>query len=67
MLMNQEPDGNIADLTDTEMYAAIRYLEPSPRSANEQDAHDQNKDDVVAICVCSFVALLVFLSIWWVY
>jgi hypothetical protein len=37
MLMNQEPDWNIDDLTDTEICAAIRYLEPDPRSANEQD------------------------------
>ena len=32
MLTNHEPDRNIEDLTD--MYAAIRYLEPDPHSSN---------------------------------
>jgi hypothetical protein len=27
MLANYDPDWNIADLSDTEIYAAIRYLE----------------------------------------
>jgi hypothetical protein len=40
MLMNREPDWNIDDLADTEIYAAIRYLEPDPRRASEQDADD---------------------------
>lgn len=64
MLMNQEPDWNIDDLADTEIYAAIRYLEPDPRRASEQDADDQNKDNVVVICICLFVALLVLAILW---
>ena len=31
MLTNHEPDRNIEDLTDTEIYDAIRYLEPDPK------------------------------------
>jgi hypothetical protein len=30
MLANHEPDWNIDDLSDTEVYAAIRYLEWDP-------------------------------------
>jgi len=65
MPMNQEPQPywNVDDL----IYAEIRYLDPDPRSANEQDAHDQNKDNLFVICVCSSVALLVLLAIWWFY
>ena len=37
MLTNQEPDRNIEDLTDTEIYNLIRYLEPNPQCANEVD------------------------------
>jgi hypothetical protein len=60
MSMNQEPYWNIGDLSDTEIFAAIRYLEPDPR----RDAHGQNKDSVVVICLCSFVALLVLAILW---
>ena len=37
MLTNQEPDRNIEDLTETEIYDLIRYLEPNPPSASEMD------------------------------
>jgi hypothetical protein len=33
MLANYDPDRNIEELTDTEIYAAIRYLEPDTSSA----------------------------------
>jgi len=45
MLANHEPDWNIDDLSDTEVYAAIRYLERDPGSTNEQD-----DDRCVIIC-----------------
>ena len=35
MLANHEPDWNIDDLSDTEVYAAIRYLERDPGSTIE--------------------------------
>jgi hypothetical protein len=44
VLTNYELDRNIEDLTDTEIYAAIRYLEPDPRIEDKQDADDQDKD-----------------------
>jgi hypothetical protein len=67
MLTNHEPDRNIEDLTDTEIYDAIRYLEQDPRSANEMDADDQDKDNGVVICVFLYVALLVCLAFVWFY
>jgi len=63
MLANQEPDWNIGDLTDAEVYAAIRYLEPAETCTDEQ-----NDDNGVVICVCLYVAMsacLVFLWLYW--
>jgi hypothetical protein len=68
MLTNQEPDWNIDALTDTEIYAAIRYLEPDPRNAPEQDPNDQDQDIGVVICVCLYTALatcLAFVCFYW--
>jgi hypothetical protein len=67
MLANHEPDRNIEDLSDTEMYDAIRYLEPDPKSANEMDGDDRDKDNGVVICVVLYVALLVCLAFVWFY
>lgn len=50
MLTNHEPDRNIDDLTETEIYNAIRYLEPHPRNTNEK------QDDTTAL-----VAVIIFL------
>ena len=66
MLTNQEPDRNIEDLTDTEIYNLIRYLEPNPQSANEMDG-DRDKDNGVVICVCLYAAMLVCLAFVWFY
>jgi len=67
MLTNHEPDRNIEDLTDTEIYDAIRYLEPDPKSANQMDGHDQDKDNGVIICVVLYVALIVCMAFVWFY
>ena len=66
MLTNQEPDPNIEDLTETEIYDLIRYLEPNAQSANEMDG-DQDKDNGVVICVCLYIALLGCLAFVWLY
>jgi hypothetical protein len=66
MLTNQEPDRNIEDLTDTEIYSLIRYLEPNPLSANEIDGH-RDKDNGVVICVCLYIALLGCLAFVWLF
>jgi hypothetical protein len=59
MLMNHEPDWNIDDLSDTQVYAAIRYLEPDPRRADEE-----NDDRSVLICVGSYLLLIACLAAW---
>ena len=66
MLTNQEPDRNIEDLTDTEIYDLIRYLEPNPQSAIEMDG-DRDKDNGVVICVCLYIALLGCLAFVWLF
>ena len=67
MLTNQEPDWNIDDLTDTEIYDAICYLEPVPTTAAEHDSGDQDQGDGVVICVCLYIALGVCLAFLWFY
>ena len=58
MLTNQEPDWNIDDITDAEIYAAIRYLEPEPGNNGEQNSDGQGRDNGAVICVCLYVVLL---------
>jgi hypothetical protein len=65
MLTNHEPDRNLEVLTDTEIYDAIRYLEPDPKSA--MDGDDRDQDHGVVICVFLYVALLVCLAFVWFY
>jgi hypothetical protein len=67
MLTNQEPDRNIEDLTDTEMYDAIRYLEPDPKSAKEVDDDDRERDNGAVICVFLYVALSACMALAWLY
>jgi hypothetical protein len=62
MLANHEPDRNIEDLNDAEIYAAIRYLEAA-ESAEEQN----NDDNGVVICVCLYIAMSVCLAFLWLY
>jgi hypothetical protein len=70
MLANYDPDWNIADLSDTEIYAAIRYLELGTSSANEQKSDARttpNFDKDVVICVFLYIAVLVCLAFLWFY
>jgi len=67
MLTNQEPDRNIEELTDTEIYEAIRYLESGPKSANETGENDQEEDNGVVICVSLYCVLLGCLAFVWLY
>jgi hypothetical protein len=61
MLTNHEPDWNIEDLTEAEIYNAIRYLEP------HTNADETNDDNGVVICVCLYVVLAGCLSFLWFY
>jgi hypothetical protein len=67
MLTHQEPDRNIEDLTDTEIFDAIRYLEPDPKSTKEMGEDDREKDNGVVICVCLYIALLGCVAFVWLY
>ena len=62
MLTNQEPDWNIEDLSDVEIYAAIRYLELAETGTDEE-----NDDHGAVICVCLYIALLGCLALVWLY
>jgi hypothetical protein len=71
MLTDPEPHRNIEELNDDEIYAAIRYLEPAPKSAGMQsdDTAPTRKcdDHGFAICVSLYIALLGCLAILWLY
>ena len=67
MLTNQEPDWNIDDISDAQIYAAIRYLEPESRNAGGQDADGQDRGNGVVICVGLCVALSLCLAFLWFY
>jgi hypothetical protein len=67
MLTNHDPDRNIEDLTDTEIYDAIRYLEPAAKSAQEMVEEDHERDNGVVICVCLYIALLGCLAFVWLH
>jgi|HubBroStandDraft_2_1064218.scaffolds.fasta_scaffold32224_2 hypothetical protein len=71
MLTNPEPDRNIEELSDDEVYAAIRYLDPDPRIANKQSddtaTATENDHTGVVICVCLYIAVFSSLAVCWVY
>jgi hypothetical protein len=58
-------------LTDTQIYAAIRYLEPSSKSTKKQyarSADEQNDDGGVLICLGFMILLfggLAFMLLYW--
>lgn len=71
MLTSPEPDRNIEELNDDEIYAAIRYLDRDPASASKESEHTitpkENDGRGVAICVCLYFALLGCLAFVWLY
>lgn len=71
MLTDPESNRDIEELSDEQVYAAIRYLEPFPGSAGTQsdDAASPGQDDDhgVVMCICLYVALLGCLAFFWLY
>ena len=72
MLKNYDPDSNIDDLPDSEIYAAICYLEPQltsdeQRHAEDQDDNSRDIDNGVVICVGLYVAMVICLVFLWFY
>ena len=62
MAEKYEPEWKTENLTDAEIYAAIRDLEPDSRNVNEPD-----NDAVFLICVSLLIMLLGFLGLIWLY
>lgn len=69
MLPTPEPDRNIEQVNDDEIYAAILYLEADPRGVSKEsdDTDKQNDDNGAVICVCLYLAVLGGLAILWLY
>jgi hypothetical protein len=71
MLTNPEPDRNIEEANDDEIYSAIHYLDRDIRSWNKQGddiaAIQGNDDHTVVICVCLYLAVLGCLAAFWLY
>jgi len=65
MAKKQESKWNIEDLTDAEICAAIRYLEPDSESANEQN--EQDDSTVFVICASLMILLIGCLGFVWLY
>ena len=51
-----DSDWNIEDVTDTEICAAIRYLEPNTTKLGQVA---DKKDNFGVICICLYIALIV--------
>jgi hypothetical protein len=58
MAKKYESKWNIEDLTDPEIYEAIRYLEPQQPTANQQ-----NDETAFVICFCVVILVLGFLGL----
>jgi hypothetical protein len=62
MAKKHESKWNIEDLSDAEIYDAIRYLETDLSSTTEQD-----NDNGAVICVCLYILLFGCLAFLWFY
>jgi len=62
MLQNQEPDRNLEELTDAEIYAAIQYLEPDSQDSERQDDYGG-----LVFAIFFLVLLLAAIGIVWFY
>jgi hypothetical protein len=62
MARKYESKWNIEHLTNAEIYAAIRYLEPPPKSNYEED-----DTPVVLICVTVAILLLAYAGYLWLH
>ena len=64
------PNWNRAQLTDREIYALIRDLDPNPESGKDQSStgnEDQDDGAVFVICVSLLMLVLGFLGFLWLY
>jgi hemolysin-activating ACP:hemolysin acyltransferase len=68
---NEEPDRNIEELTDEEIYSAISYLESDSRTDEylepDSSANEQDRDSGIGIFICSYIAMVGCLGFVWIY
>ena len=62
MAKKHESKWNLEDLSDPDIYDAIRYLEPEQTVANER-----NDDTTFVICFCAVILLLGLLGFMFLY
>ena len=60
MLRNQEPDPNIEDLSNEEIYSAIHYLEPH----SESNENQRNGSGLTVAVILLILLLGVIAFIW---
>jgi len=72
MAEKHESNWNIEDLSDTEIYAAIRYLEPGARSmylASATRSTNEEQDDAAALVISIIFVILMaglgFILLYW--
>ena len=72
MAEKHESNWNIEDLSDTEIYAAIRYLEPRARSmylASAPRSTNEEQDDAAALVISIIFVILMaglgFILLYW--
>jgi hypothetical protein len=63
MADKHRPKWNIEDISDAEVDAAIRYLEPGPRTRNEK----QGDAGGLVVSIIFVVVMLGFLELVWLY
>jgi hypothetical protein len=59
MLQNYEPERYIEELTETDIYSAIRYLEPETQGSEEPD--DRGNVALAIILLIFVLGLLAFI------
>jgi hypothetical protein len=62
MSKKHQSNWNIEDLTDGEIYEAIRRLDPDPTTASKE-----NIDSGVVICVGLWIAVIGCIGFMWLY
>lgn len=64
MAKKHELKWNIEDLTDPDIYDAIRYLDPLPRSANERYSRSEDAQNYDSGVLSAWASLFCCLGAW---
>jgi hypothetical protein len=63
MTKKHKSNGSVVQLTDKKLYALIRYLDPDPRTTNEE--HDDAAALVISVILVILLLGLGFMLIYW--